>query len=238
MAPPRYPRWSLRHTATGQFTVLPDRSMSGSIKISGMVPTMAHIHEAPVGKNGPPIITLSKSPDDSYAVPAGARLSEAQYKSYATGNLYVNVHSAQYPDGEIRGAIARQADAAGQLTGASPCHGGESLPSLSILRFDMKKIAVLLIAITSLLSGCVVYAPRTGMVADIAGMAAARRPIAPITTAMAFRITGPHVRTIQTATDTKVQESPEHRPRRPAKLRVSGILRASHSRRSGKTVPT
>ena len=92
-------------TATGQFTVLPDRSLSGSIKISGMVPTMAHIHEAPVGKNGPAIITLSKSPDDSYAVPGGARLSEAQYKSYATGNLYVNVHSAQYPDGEIRGQL-------------------------------------------------------------------------------------------------------------------------------------
>lgn len=92
-------------TASGQFTALPDRSLSGSIKISGMVPTMAHIHEAAVGKNGPPIITLNKSPDDSYAVPAGARLSEAQYESYATGNLYVNVHSAQYPDGEIRAQL-------------------------------------------------------------------------------------------------------------------------------------
>ena len=89
----------------GKFIVLPDRSISGSIRVSGMVPTMAHIHEAPVGKNGPPIITLSKAPDDIYSVPAGTRLSEAQYTSHTMGNLYVNVHSAQHPDGEIRAQL-------------------------------------------------------------------------------------------------------------------------------------
>lgn len=92
-------------SGTGKFIVLPDRSISGSIRVSGMVPTMAHIHEAPVGKNGPPIITLSKAPDDSYSVPAGTRLSEAQYTSHTMGNLYVNVHSAQHPDGEIRAQL-------------------------------------------------------------------------------------------------------------------------------------
>ncbi len=92
-------------SATGKFIVLPDRSISGSIRVSGMVPTMAHIHEAPVGKNGPPIITLSKAPDDSYSVPPDTRLSEAQYTSHATGKLYVNVHSAQHPDGEIRAQL-------------------------------------------------------------------------------------------------------------------------------------
>jgi len=92
-------------SATGKFIVLPDRSISGSIKVSGMVPTMAHIHEAAVGKNGPPIITLSKAPDDSYSVPVGTRLSEAQYTSHTMGKLYVNVHSAQHPDGEIRAQL-------------------------------------------------------------------------------------------------------------------------------------
>ena len=54
---------------TGQFTITPDHVVIGSIKTFGLVPTMAHIHEAPVGKNGPVIVTLGKTADDSYAVP-------------------------------------------------------------------------------------------------------------------------------------------------------------------------
>jgi len=90
---------------TGQIKVLPDRTVSGSIKVSGLVPTMAHIHEGAAGKNGPAIITLTKIADDTFAVPADARLTAAQYKSYRAGKLYVSVHSAQYPNGEIRAQL-------------------------------------------------------------------------------------------------------------------------------------
>jgi len=103
---------------SGQITVLPDRTVSGSIKVSGFVPTMAHIHEAAVGKNGPPIITLTQTASDSFAVPAGARLTDAQYTSFTSGELYVNVHSAQYPNGEIRAQLLRSE------AGATPTRAG------------------------------------------------------------------------------------------------------------------
>jgi CHRD domain len=89
-------------TGTGKITVAADKSVSGTIKTTGMSGTIAHIHEAAAGKNGPPIITLEKSGDDSWSVPAGAKLTDEQYSSFKAGNLYVNVHSADHKGGEIR----------------------------------------------------------------------------------------------------------------------------------------
>jgi hypothetical protein len=92
-------------TGSGTITVADDKSVSGSVTTTGVTGTMAHIHEAAPGQNGPPIITLEKKGDAQWVVPAGSKLTDAQFASYKAGNLYVNVHSATNRGGEIRAQI-------------------------------------------------------------------------------------------------------------------------------------
>ena len=84
----------------------PDKLVTGSIDVSGMTATMAHIHEASKGVNGPVIVPFVKSGERTFAPASGARLTDAQYASYLAGKLYLNVHSSAYPGGEIRLQLA------------------------------------------------------------------------------------------------------------------------------------
>lgn len=87
---------------TGKITIADDKSVTGSIKTTGITGTAAHIHEAPAGQNGKPVITLEKKGDNEWVVPAGSKLTDEQLASFKAGNLYVNVHSADHKGGEIR----------------------------------------------------------------------------------------------------------------------------------------
>jgi hypothetical protein len=94
-------------TASGIATISigADKSVSGTIKTTGIDGTVAHIHVGALGQAGPPIITLTKSADGMWSVPAGSRLTDEQYADFKSGQLYVNVHSAEHKSGEIRGQL-------------------------------------------------------------------------------------------------------------------------------------
>jgi CHRD domain-containing protein len=92
-------------SGVGILSVAADKSVSGSVTVSGMSVTVAHIHEAGAGTTGLIIIPLTKTSDTVWTVPAGARLTDAQYESFKAGNLYFNVHSAAHKTGEVRGQI-------------------------------------------------------------------------------------------------------------------------------------
>lgn len=99
------PAVSTQASGSGTITINDDKTVSGGVTTSGIEGTMAHIHMASRGKNGPVIIPLTKSGDQGWAVPAGAKLTDDQYKAFMAGDLYVNVHSAAHKGGEIRGQL-------------------------------------------------------------------------------------------------------------------------------------
>jgi hypothetical protein len=92
-------------TGQGKISVTKDHTVNGSIKVTGIDGTMAHIHVGAPGQAGPPIVTLTKGADGSWSVPPGTKLSDDQFASFTSGKLYVNVHSADHRGGEIRGQL-------------------------------------------------------------------------------------------------------------------------------------
>ena len=88
----------------GAISIADDGSVSGSVTTKGVQGTAAHIHMAAAGNNGPVIVPFTKE-GDTYKAPAGAKLNADQLKAFKSGDLYVNVHSAANPNGEIRGQL-------------------------------------------------------------------------------------------------------------------------------------
>jgi hypothetical protein len=106
-----FPRTNSAATGTGQLSFnLVTGAASGGFTLSGIVATLAHIHNGIAGTDGPVIVNFVKSAADPnrWDVENGAVLTADQVNALLAGQLYVNVHSAANPNGEIRGQIKPQ----------------------------------------------------------------------------------------------------------------------------------
>ncbi len=92
-------------TGTANITVGADRSVKAAVTTTGMTATASHIHMGAAGSNGPVIVPFTKSGDNAFSAAPDAKLTEEQFAAYKAGKLYVNVHSAKDPGGEIRGQL-------------------------------------------------------------------------------------------------------------------------------------
>ena len=96
-------------SGTATFTYNPTTYiLSGTVNFTGIVATAAHIHIGAVGVAGSVVFPLGgASPTSPISFTSGA-LTAQQQSDLMNGLYYVNVHSANFPAGEIRGQLVKQ----------------------------------------------------------------------------------------------------------------------------------
>lgn len=95
-------------TAQADFEInLASGDVTGTLTVNGIVPTAAHIHGGFAGTNGGVVIGLDQDAGDPglFTAPAGAMLDAAGVDRLLEGGLYINVHTAAVPSGELRGQL-------------------------------------------------------------------------------------------------------------------------------------
>lgn len=105
-------------TGTGAVGINPvTLELSGGLSTTGLAGTGAHIHAAAAGTSGPIIVPLGDAGGGVWTVPLGTRFTSSQFADWRAGNLYLNVHSAAYPNGEIRGQLGGSGSTGGGTGG-------------------------------------------------------------------------------------------------------------------------
>ena len=93
-------------TATGCLSVNPfTKGVAGRIETQGIEGTLAHAHQGPAGSVSPVAIPMTQSSPGVWTTAANASMNDGQLVAFITGNMYLNVHSAALPVGEIRGQL-------------------------------------------------------------------------------------------------------------------------------------
>lgn len=103
------PKQAVKNTkGHGTFTgTLVGNKLSWTLTFTGLTgaATAAHIHMAAAGKAGNVVVVLCASACKS-GKKGTATISKALQTAFAKHLLYVNVHTAKNPNGEIRGQLA------------------------------------------------------------------------------------------------------------------------------------
>jgi hypothetical protein len=93
------------------FTLNPAGTLTYDVRTFGLSATAAHIHKGAPGVAGGIIFPLTGGPVNFSGTTAV--LTAAQLTDLRTGQYYVNVHTAAFPAGEIRGQLALSPDTFG-----------------------------------------------------------------------------------------------------------------------------
>ncbi len=102
---------SVTSTGSGTGVVRIDpatNQMRATIVTADINGTQAHIHIGATDVEGPVVFSLTESAAGSGVWTTIATLTADQLSQLTAGNYYFNVHTAAYPDGEIRGQILVQ----------------------------------------------------------------------------------------------------------------------------------
>lgn len=110
-------------TGAGSFT-LTEEGLVYKITVNNLTGAIgaAHIHTGPIGVNGGVTFPITFFGTTSEGIVTG--LTPAQRKDLIAGNMYVNVHTAVFPGGELRGQI----QLAGGLGFSVRLDGGQETP--------------------------------------------------------------------------------------------------------------
>jgi hypothetical protein len=97
-------------------------TLSGTVTYTGITPTAAHIYKGAPKTNGSEVFTLGTPPFTSPIHFNSPTLSQDQIYDLTNGSYYIELQSAAFPKGEIRGQLVKQA--ASGSSGTTPGTGG------------------------------------------------------------------------------------------------------------------